>query len=33
VASLTDIVAFLSAKSGEGDKLAKIAAYRSQYGA
>ncbi len=33
VATLADIVTFLSAKTGEGDKLAKIAAYRSQYGA
>lgn len=33
VATLSDIVAFLSAKEGEADKLAKIAAYRAEYGA
>jgi orotate phosphoribosyltransferase len=33
VATLADIVTFLSAKTGEDDKLAKIAAYRAQYGA
>jgi orotate phosphoribosyltransferase len=32
VATLSDIVAFLSAKEGEADKLAQIAAYRAQYG-
>ena len=32
VATLTDIVAFLSRQSGETDKLAKIEAYRQQYG-
>ena len=33
VATLADLLAYLSTKPGETDKLAKIAAYRQQYGA